>query len=114
MPLEIYILFLKTSQKHICKIFLAPSQRMFRIMFMQARPRHYPLVQQVDQFGRPYEAIWFPPGQEESAETSPRTSSNATNGAGANIDTRLLADGPVYANAPPMLADGRKVSKLML
>ena len=86
----------------------------FRIMFLQERPRHYPLVQQVDQFGRPYEAIWFPPRQEESAETSPRTSSNATNGAGANIDTRLLADGPVYANAPPLLADGRKVSKLML
>ena len=100
--------------KDFTRYFLASSQIVFTIMFMQARPRHYPLVQQVDQFGRPYEAIWFPPGQEESAETSPRTSSNATNGAGTNIDTRLLADGPVYANAPPLLADGRKVSKLML
>ena len=101
--------------KDFTKYFLASSQMVFRIMFMHmpARPRHYLLVQQVDQFGRPYEAIWFPPGQEESAETSPRTSSNATNGAGANIDTRLLADGPVYANAPPLLADGRKVRKLM-
>ena len=100
--------------KDFTKYFLAFSQMVFRIMFMQERPQHYPHVQQVDQFGRPYEAIWFPPGQEESAETSPRTSSNATNGAGTNIDTRLLADGPVYANAPPLLADGRKVSKLML
>ena len=99
--------------KDFTKYFLASSQMVFRIMLMQERPQHYPFVQQVDQFGRPYEAIWFPPGQEESAETSPRTSSNATNGAGANIDTRLLADGPVYANAPPLLADGRKVSKLM-
>ena len=67
------------------------------------------LVKQVDQFGRPYEAIWFPPGQEEPAvEASPRTSSNASNGA-TNIDTRLLADGPVYANAPPLVAEGRKV-----
>ena len=70
------------------------------------------LEKQVDQFGRPYEAIWFPPGQEETAETSPRTSSNASNGA-ANIDTRLLADGPVYANAPPLLAEGRKVLLLL-
>ena len=100
--------------KDFTRYFLASSQIVFTIMFMQARPRHYPLVQQVDQFGRPYEAIWFPPGQEESSETSPRTSSNATNGAGANIDTRLLADGPVYANAPPLLADGRKGRKLML
>ena len=66
------------------------------------------LVKQVDQFGRPYEAIWFPPGQEESVETSPRASSNASNVA-ANIDTRILADGPVYANAPPLVTEGRKV-----
>ena len=70
------------------------------------------LEKQVDQFGRPYEAIWFPPGQEESLEASPRTSSNASNGA-ANIDTRLLADGPVYANAPPLVAEGRKVLELL-
>ena len=37
----------------------------------------------VDQFGRPYEPIWFPPGQEEDEQTSPRVS-NGT----ANIDTR--------------------------
>ena len=68
------------------------------------------LEKQVDQFGRPYEAIWFPPGQEEPAvEASPRTSSNPSNGATANIDTRLLADGPVYANAPPLVTEGRKV-----
>jgi len=73
-------------------------------------------AQQVDQYGRPYEAIWFPPGQEEE-QTSPRTSNGV-----ANIDTRLLADGPVYANAAPLVegkverkrsqqeADARKLS----
>ena len=65
----------------------------------------------VDQYGRPYEAIWFP-GQEDEDQnqTSPRTSNGPS-----NIDTRLLADGPVYANASPLgesNPNSRKVSQV--
>lgn len=56
-------------------------------------------VDKVDQWGRPYEQIWFQNEEDlEEFKSSPRGGSG--NG---NIDTRLLADGPVYANASKML-----------
>jgi len=56
-------------------------------------------VDKVDQWGRPYEQIWFQNDEEtEEFKSSPRgVNSNS------NIDTRLLADGPVYANASKMM-----------
>jgi len=56
-------------------------------------------VDKVDQWGRPYEQIWFQNEEDlEEFKSSPRGGSG--NG---NIDTRLLADGPVYANASKMM-----------
>eukprot|EP00092_Neocalanus_flemingeri_P025315 GFUD01027450.1.p1 GENE.GFUD01027450.1~~GFUD01027450.1.p1 ORF type:complete len:1384 (+),score=386.42 GFUD01027450.1:293-4153(+) len=56
-------------------------------------------VDKVDQWGRPYEQIWFQNEEDlEEFKSSPRGGSG-----NVNIDTRLLADGPVYANASKMM-----------
>ena len=55
-------------------------------------------VDRVDKHGRPYEPIWFGDDRDESEE-SPRLEENTPDTRTRGIDTRLLSNGPVYANA---------------
>ena len=55
-------------------------------------------VDRVDRLGRPYEPIWFGDERDDSEE-SPRQDELASETRTRGIDTRLLSNGPVYANA---------------